>query len=209
MAGQESPEQQNPGNQVNEAQVAAIVAVLLSGAALATSAAALAAIVKTSRNVATAALLAIHYKPGKKVPPKPNTAEAAARLGNLRYRAAFLKAATGRLAAADNIGAALKRERRLFQAHKVASQRRVEAATASDTLRSRYGPLLGWHAHLDERTTPDCGYLHGKNYLAEHPPGGLHPGARHMNCRCTAVAPFPGAPVVRKLPRRFGRDLLS
>lgn len=184
-------------NVQDAAEISAVLAVLLSGPPLVTAVQALSAVLKKPGKLVLAALAGMKYKPGKKGIIAGDDPVSAARRTNLRYRAAYLVAAVQRLAAADDLPTALKREKALFTAHMQACARRIEAAKATAReAQQAGGDLLGWDGILDSRTTPDCRYLIGKNFLASDPPDGLFPGGRHPKCRCYPVPPFPGKPVV-------------
>lgn len=105
-------------------------------------------------------------------------------------RAMYLLAAARRLAR----GGTLAAERRLFAAHRVAEDRRRAAAARIDRAAAAHGPLLGWKARLDERTTPLCRSAHGRNFSALRPPAIGWPGTLHAgNCRCLPRAPWRNA----------------
>jgi hypothetical protein len=184
-----------------DAEVSAVLAVLLSGPPLATAVLAISAVLKTPGKLVLAVLAGMRYKPGKKTLTSGTDPVAAAKRANLRYRAAYLINAVKRLVNAPDLKTALAREKQLYTAHKQASARRVASAQASVRLSNSTGTaILGWGGIQDARTTPDCLWLIGKNYGVASPPEGLHPGARHPRCRCYPVPPFPGKTVVTALP---------
>lgn len=176
-----------------DATVLAVLAVLVAGPPIAK---AVAKIVDETGEGAVEVLSLLkvigYTASGTPLPGKLNTAAKAARLQNLRYRAAFFVNALKRLSNTDgDLKPALAQEKKWFAAHKKASAKRVASAKVSDHLSNMYNtPLLGWYATLDSRTTPDCAFLDGNNYEALHPPGDLHPGARHPRCRCVSGPPF-------------------
>lgn len=90
----------------------------------------------------------------------------------------------------------VERERRYFGMHRDAMWSRAKAAMAVDMAALEHGMLLGWHAHDDDRTTPDCRDADGKNFRADAMPLIGFPGAVHVKCRCTPVTPYPGAPLL-------------
>jgi hypothetical protein len=49
--------------------------------------------------------------------------------------------------------------------------------------------LVGWHAKLDGRTSPECRAADGANFPANRPPSIGWPGAVHPSCRCRPGAP--------------------
>jgi len=85
------------------------------------------------------------------------------------------------------------RERRYYGLHRDAMWSRSRAAMAVDMAAMQYGLLLGWHAHDDDRTTPDCRAADGKNFRVDAMPRIGFPGTVHARCRCTPVSPYPGA----------------
>jgi hypothetical protein len=186
------------------AEIAAVVAILLAGPPLATAVAAISAALKTPKKLILGLLALTKYKPGKKTPATGSDPVADALRKNLRYRAAYLINAVRRLATADDLTAALAREKKLFAAHLGACKRRVDAARKSAAMSDSTGNnILGWGGVLDDRTTPDCRWLIGKNYAADNPPEGLHPGGRHPRCRCFPLPASPGKPVVTALPHQL------
>lgn len=103
-------------------------------------------------------------------------------------RAMYLAAAARRLKA----GGSVEAEQRLFRAHQRAEVKRREAVYQVDQAASKHGPVLGWHAERDERTTPLCRAAHGRNFRVDDPPEIGYPGTAHAgNCRCVPVAPWP------------------
>jgi SPP1 gp7 family putative phage head morphogenesis protein len=109
-------------------------------------------------------------------------------------RARYLTAAAERLGkatTAQELAAAAKRERGYLDQHLEAQRRRNVAAAQVDAAAAKHGPVLGWSAVRDDRTTPDCRALHGTNFRADHPPTPGWPGTLHgSGCRCRASAPF-------------------
>jgi hypothetical protein len=187
----------------NAAEIAAVAAVLAAGPPLITAVGAISAALKTPKKLALAALAAIKYKPGKKGAGKGLLA--AVKAQNQKFRAAYLINAIRRLADAPDLQSGLKREKALFAAHLKASQRRTDAAKKTLNMSDHTGEgTLGWGGILDDRTTPDCRWLIGKNFDASNPPGGLYPGARHVYCRCYPTPAYPGKPVVTELPAHLG-----
>lgn len=76
-----------------------------------------------------------------------------------------------------------------FRQHVQAAGNRMAAASKIDALASSYGPILGWYAQEDRRTTPECRAADGKNFSALYPPEIGWPGVVHMNCRCQPGPP--------------------
>jgi hypothetical protein len=88
---------------------------------------------------------------------------------------------------------AVQRERRYYGLHRDAMWNRSKAAMAVDMAAMEFGLLLGWHAHRDDRVTPDCLDADGKNFRADAMPLIGFPGTVHAKCRCEPVKPYPGA----------------
>lgn len=188
-----------------EAEIVAVLAVLTAGPPLAAAIQAISVAVKMPPKAILGVLAAMKYKPGKKASVKGLGPVAAAHRANLRYRAAYLLKAARRLADADDMGAALQREKALFKAHQDACARRVDGAKASVKMKTvTNSHVLGWGGILDDRTTPDCRWLIGKNFTVDNPPDGLHPGGRHPRCRCYPTPAYVGKPVVTELPAHLG-----
>jgi SPP1 gp7 family putative phage head morphogenesis protein len=87
---------------------------------------------------------------------------------------------------ARSLSKAFSLERSRFEAHRRAAERRDLAADATKALSEVYGPVLSWRAILDEKTTPDCAFMNGRNFSVNDPPAVGLPGAVHPFCRCTA-----------------------
>lgn len=87
----------------------------------------------------------------------------------------------------------VERERRYYELHLQAMWNRAVAAAKVDMAVLEYGPLLGWAAVLDSRTSPECRAANGKNFYASAMPFIGYPGAVHPHCRCYATSPHPGA----------------
>lgn len=139
------------------------------------------------------------------IPPEPHTpAQSFMRTTEVPRHSRYLVAAARRFEAAQSQQegqVVMAKERRYLAQHLAAVHGARASAKTVDEAVARHGMTLGWHAIRDSRTTPDCVALHGKNFHAGSPPDGLYPGMRHGNtCRCSAVAPFPGAAVVGRSP---------
>jgi SPP1 gp7 family putative phage head morphogenesis protein len=131
---------------------------------------------------------------------------------NLSRRAQFFIAAARRVQAAivsarsqdqpvmQAIRDALTAEQKYMRQHVAASTQRIQAGSAVDGMAATYGNLLGWRAHLDERTSPGCRRADGKSFYANRPPiiegAPAYPGSVHPHCRCSPGPPRPGAPIL-------------
>lgn len=101
-----------------------------------------------------------------------------------------------RLATAEDRRAQLDTEKRYFKAHQDAQRKRRAVAAQVDAAAERYGPLLGWRAKMDERTTAECRDAHGKNFKATKPPAIGLPGTVHLHCRCEITEPYPNGRMI-------------
>jgi hypothetical protein len=134
--------------------------------------------------------------------------------GEDTFRAAYLYAAAQRvqkaadsaarngLTRAEALRQAETRERRFYSQHLDAQARRWQAAAWVDGAALRHGRpfidaatgtatrLVGWHATLDARTSPECRAANGANFPANRPPSIGWPGAVHPHCRCKPGVPF-------------------
>jgi hypothetical protein len=99
----------------------------------------------------------------------------------------------------------VERERRFFQQHLDAMWNRTTAAGKVDMAALEHGPLLGWLAHKDDRTTPECRKASGMNFYAWAMPAIGFPGTVHAACRCTAVAPWPHGKLLPSRGARYAR----
>lgn len=130
----------------------------------------------------------------------------AMRRGAVGRRAMYLLAAVRRLGQDGTVDA----ERRLYGAHQAAEVRREKAAGRVDAAARQHGPLLGWWAVRDDRTTPACFAAHGANFSALHPPAIGWPGTIHAGfCRCKAVAPWPQGDLLEGSPAQVEDRLLT
>jgi SPP1 gp7 family putative phage head morphogenesis protein len=92
--------------------------------------------------------------------------------------------------------AAIAQENHYLKLHVEAATWRRKARSMMNEAEKRWGPLLSWRAVRDDRATPDCLALDGKNFFVWAPPHGVAPGALHARCRCVSGPPINGAPVV-------------
>lgn len=141
--------------------------------------------------LAVVALIGLLRAEGGLTVPAPTPGAGAAKAmqrGMIARRAMYILAAARRLSE----GASIETERRLFGAHQAAERRRRGAGQRVDAAAAQHGPVLGWWAQRDEKTTPACFAAHGSNFSALHPPAIGWPGTIHAgNCRCKPVAPWP------------------
>jgi hypothetical protein len=189
-------------------ELAVYVASVLATAASPEAAVLLLAGKFTKIGVETAALLAVlhlvmdrPHEPRLGYGPATNRVEAL----NLMRRAQYLVHAARRmsdawkLARARNedpvaaLKAALDTERRYFGQHILALESRMAAASRVDSASMMWGPLLGWYARMDARTSAACRYANGHNFRADRMPAIGYPGMVHPVCRCLPGPPIPGA----------------
>ena len=107
---------------------------------------------------------------------------------------------------AEALANGISRERRYFGQHVEAMFARTQAGARTDSAAAVYGPLLGWHAYRDSRTSPECLAADGHNFWSDAVPLIGLPGAVHPHCRCEPGQPYPGA---RVLPSAGARRALA
>lgn len=193
----------------DHAMLAALTVVVLSGLAAAPFAAALVPLLGAygldARGVAQLAALV-----WPRIGTRPTVGAAQALAGPAQafasrteapHTAAFLLVAARRLAA----GGSFDRERAFLAQHMAARQARQDAARAVDVAGRRFGPVLGWHAVMDARTTAACRAAHGHNFRVAVPPAVGYPGSLHGGtCRCRPGAPFAGGGTVDDATAKLG-----
>lgn len=134
-------------------------------------------------------------------------AEAAENESAPTWRAAYMLAAARRIDERMGRGQTLEQataaESTYAQMHVDAQRRRREAAQAVDAAADVYGLQLGWYANGDERTTPECAWANGRNFMADRRPVFGWPGAVHPRCRCTAGLAFPNGRLLYVAPARL------
>lgn len=106
------------------------------------------------------------------------------------FRAAYLVNAVQRLSESDKAHTQnVLGELNNYRKHVRADNQRVYGAQRLQAAVNSYGPLLGWYSVVDERTTPECLAMNGKNFNPEDPPAAGLPGVTHVNCRCRPGPP--------------------
>lgn len=88
---------------------------------------------------------------------------------------------------------AVEREKGYLKQHLDAVAKRTDAAKAVDLAAATWGLLLGWHAVIDSRTSPDCRAAHRTNFEVGQMPKIGYPGTVHPSCRCRAGRPWGNA----------------
>lgn len=122
------------------------------------------------------------------------------------WRAVYVLGAADRLQEAKDLTHAESVEIGYFARHVAAEHRRIRSAALVDVTsrlledrteeQSEKAPLLGWRAHIDEKTTPECKWANGRNFRADRPTVIGIPGSVHPRCRCTSGPPVKGAPLI-------------
>lgn len=193
-AKQDSPAQTDEFRQAaaDQAAIVAVTLLLLAGysfAALSQGLIALLAPLGIPPAVTGNLILLLGIE-GLMVPPStaaPGSATAVMTQSLVARRAMYVVTAAKRMTE----GGTIEVERKNYGAHLLAERRRTEAVNQVDQQASVYGQLLGWHAKLDNKTTPLCRAAHGRNFEAGRPPQIGYPGVAHAgNCRCRAGKPF-------------------
>lgn len=192
------PQPQRPESQgqddANNSALAALVVILLSGLspedAAARATPTLRALGRSDQAIAAAFdLLIPHVHPPSLIPAGPASGHVART--EAVFQAAYLSEATKRLTLNANAG----RERRYLAQHLDAARGRREAAATVDRVAEQFGPLLGWYAIRDTRTTSECRRAHGSNFAAARPPRIGYPGTLHGGaCRCVPGPPHKAGP---------------
>lgn len=190
-----------PDPQTEQAALAALTLILLSGQAVE-------AIIPPALPILAAlgipgdvAKLALGLGAGVSVDfPRAGLAQAHIARTSTPRRAAYIVSAARRLAG----GGSLAQERTYLGQHVGAERARVSAAQKVDGAAAQFGPVLGWRATNDQATTKACAAAHRHNFTADHPPtlpgveDGVrivgYPGTPHGGaCRCVPVPAWPGA----------------
>lgn len=185
----------------SDGEITAVVGMLATGAAAGATAAALARVLKVPASAAVAVLgvigtAALAAFKRDVAAGDGDTPDAIARRANIRFRAAYIINAARRIATAPDIKTAIAREKTYWSGHKTATARRTTMARRTATASRLYGPVLGWKATMDNRTTAECRAANGRNFQVLKPPVIGYPGTVHLHCRCIPVAPYPGAKMV-------------
>lgn len=180
----------------SQAQVAALVA-LLAGSATATGIAAGFALVAGIAPAVAKALLTVTDRRPLSIVAGVGPAVRQTATGEATYRALFLLNAAARVQARIDGGMspadAVRAEMPNYRAHLAAQANRARAAVAVDRAARRFGPVLGWRAVMDSRTSAECRRADGKNFQLTSRPLIGWPGSVHPQCRCRPVAAFAGA----------------
>lgn len=116
---------------------------------------------------------------------------------NVHRRASYLVNAARRVSRGlreggiDGMREAYEREQRYWAQHQHAGAVRTAAAELVGLEMQRTSSvLLGWHAKLDSRTSPECRAAHGRNFDPNRIPPIGYPGSVHPFCRCRPGVPF-------------------
>jgi hypothetical protein len=90
----------------------------------------------------------------------------------------------------------LDKEKDLFSKHRRQARHRTEIYALMDQMARVYGRLLGFYLDPNENNCAICKEMEGKNFYYYRQPRDGYPGAVHPNCKCSAGAPFPNAPML-------------
>jgi hypothetical protein len=119
---------------------------------------------------------------------------------NNPYDVAFLINASRRITesmtkgkTADEAG---KVQRAYNKQHVVANRVRNEQIQKAKTVSDKHGPLVGWYAQFDSKTSPACRLANGNNFDAMAGTVIGYPGSVHPHCRCRVGPPFPNGQMV-------------
>lgn len=183
--------QQQPGT-ATDAVTQALAVALGSGVSFAVLAAAVVPLLTGLGVSATAAKAALALTLSAPMPTGAPSASLGFAQGQVRasvptYRAAYLLSAARRIQAAlhtHTLADAVAAEKRYFAAHLAAQANRKAAAKAVDAAATAHGPLLGWYAVMDTRTSAECAAANGHNFTVTQRPAIGWPGSVHPHCRC-------------------------
>lgn len=224
----QQPPQQQQGDALDDTALAVAIAALLAGAVVAgaylTSVAGMLALLKARFALSSAAWQALGAVLTEVTTHPPAVtgvigpaSEQTSRM-NAARRAQYVIAASKRVLGAarearakdEPVGAAilgqLARERRFYELHQAAMWDRATAAGKIDMEAAVHGPLLGWYARHDKRTTAECHAADRHNFYADSPPRIGFPGiGPHAGCRCEPGPPWPGAPLLPGGGPRYAR----
>jgi hypothetical protein len=171
---------------------------------------------------ASAVLAAVHLanRGTRPVPRAPGTGLATrqAQLEELYYRAAYILAASRRiarsLAAGSSLEEAVAAEKTYQAAHESARKARLAAAAEIDNAARAYGEptadgaahWLGWYlSGTVDAHTAACEHADGRNFRTDRRPRIGWPGTVHYGCRCYAGPPYPTAVTVDQATASFIR----
>ena len=202
-----TPEQQEPQNPTAE-EVEGVLVLLLAGASVGATAAAISKFLKIPLKSLVAVLLMVsvgpkppfavsksHPQAGPGVQKHTSPTQITADANNL-YRAAFLVNSSRRVSAANEPKKQMEREQQFWQMHVSASNRRMIMAKDAEVAAEEHGKLLGWYTTIDARTDDACRAANRRNFDVSNPPVIGWPGSVHGFCRCKVGPPFPGAKLV-------------
>lgn len=178
-----------------DSPVAEVIALILAGYAATRAARGLAHLVRVPPRVALSLLAIIPldvlrlrmtyaYQP-------PTSPISVSMRAESRYLATFVINSLRRINKSDRPPAeTLNNELSYWDQYVNAAQNRQEVAQRVEVAAGTHGALLGWHAQLDNLTSPECRAAHGKNFDALRQPAIGYPGAAHPTCRCRPGAPW-------------------
>jgi hypothetical protein len=116
------------------------------------------------------------------------------------YDVAFLISSARRITEAMTKGKtadeAGKVEQSYDKMHTKANQVRTQSLQQTEKVMLRNGPLVGWYAHYDSKTSPACRLANGHNFDAMQGTVIGYPGSVHPHCRCYAGPPHANGQMV-------------
>lgn len=192
------PKQKKQEPQRTDAELIAIIAGAIAvGASASATATSLSALLGIPVATLSAVLKFALVKPGAYGPSQIHgvtTAAAESARVEPTFRAEYVLAASRRMDEAVRRGVSLdeaeRRESQYYRQHLEAMLNRAKVAGTVDRAAGRFGDILGWHAKLDSRTSPECREAHGKNFNASVRPPIGYPGSVHPYCRCKPGKPW-------------------
>jgi hypothetical protein len=204
MTSTTSPQAQTDQPPDQQATIAAVTLVLLSGLPFAAVAGYLSALLAPLGIPDTDVRTVLTLVQPRLHPPllsSQGPAEGFVNRTSYAHTAAYLVNAAERLSR----GGSIEAERRFLSQHLAARAGRQSAAQTVDRVSAVWGPLLGWRARMDASTTAACRAANSHNFYAARPPAIGYPGSLHGGtCRCVPGPPFKDAGLVddavRSLP---------
>jgi len=116
------------------------------------------------------------------------------------YDVAFLinaaRRITDQMAKGKTVDEAGQVQKSYNKQHVVANRVRNQTMQEAEKAMVRHGPLVGWYAHYDTKTSPACRIANGNNFDAMVGTVIGYPGSVHPHCRCKVGPPFPNGQMV-------------
>lgn len=196
-------------SQPSDAQVQTVATILAAGLAGTAVSAALAGALAVTPAVALAALR-LARQPARALSVGPATSATLA--NESLYRAAYVAASARRIqanvAGGMSLSDAVSKERGFYDAHRQATQNRLNSAAKVDQTARKHGPTLGWYAVMDTKTSAECRAANGRNFSASQRPLIGWPGSVHPHC-FPAGTTVSGPRAVASTARWYEGDLVE